>query len=73
MKIRIVDYEEEPMSWVATHIDMWYNPHTRLWELIPMNDKNYQVGDTVYAYGKKDALLTKREMEKDLSKYSYNY
>lgn len=58
---------------VATHVDMWYNPHIRLWELTPMDDENNQVGDTVYEYGKKGAVLRKKEMENDLVSYSRYY
>lgn len=50
----------------TTKIDMWYDPHIRLWTLTPMDDENYQTGDCQYAYGKKDAMRMKKEMEMDL-------
>ena len=73
--VNLSDYKEyEPFEEpVATHIDMWYNPYLKLWELTPMDDDNNQVGNTVYEHGKKDALWMKKEMEKDLSLYSKYY
>ena len=50
-----------------THIDIWYNPHLRLWELTPMDDEGNMVGETVYQYGKAGALRVKKEMEEEIN------
>lgn len=39
----------------TTKIDMWYDPHIRLWTLTPMDDENIQTGPCEYVTGKKAA------------------
>lgn len=50
----------------ATKVDTWYNPHLRLWEVTKRDDEDNQIGETVYAYGKKQAMKVKAEMEEEL-------
>ena len=51
---------------IATHVDAWYDRHTRLWVIQKLTDEGYQVGDAVYVYGKADAMETKKQMEEEL-------
>lgn len=49
----------------TTKIDLWYDPHIRLWTLTPMDDENIQTAPCDYAYGKTYALERKADMERE--------
>ena len=62
MRIKIKDLDE-PITGKSVKIEMFYDPHLRLWTLYPVDENGYQTGNAEYAYGKKDALFTKQCME----------
>lgn len=62
----LIGFDEAIEEAQATSVDVWYNSHLRLWEISKRDDDGNQVGDTVYAYGKKKAMMVKAEMEEEL-------
>ena len=51
---------------VADHIECWYDPHFRHWVLYPVDAEGNQLEEATYAFGKKNALELKSEMEERL-------
>ena len=67
MTFRIVGWDpEQQQEPKATHVDAWYDRHTRLWVIQCLDEDGYQVGDAQYVYGKKDAMDRKAELEREL-------
>lgn len=67
MTIRIEGWNpEDAQESKATHVDAWYDRHTRLWVVQMLDDNGYQVGDAEYVYGKAAAMAVKAEKENSL-------
>lgn len=56
----------EPVERTATAIECWYDPHYRHWVLYPVDAEGNQLAEATYDFGKKNALATKKDMEKEL-------
>ena len=44
----------------AVAIEMWYDPHIRLWVLYPVDKEGNQLEDATFVCGKKEALKVKK-------------
>lgn len=55
--------EWEELDENITSIDAWYDKHTKLWCIQLVNSEGCQVGDAIWVYGKKDAMIRKAELE----------
>lgn len=66
MTFSIVGWDPDQEERKATHVDAWYDRHTRLWVVQCLDDEGYQVGDATYVYGKASAMITKAQLEGEL-------
>jgi hypothetical protein len=51
-----------------THVEMWYDRHSRNWIVQRKDVNEYQIGDAAFAGTRKDALAAKKRFESDIGK-----
>ena len=56
----------EPVERECVAIDCWYDPHYRHWVLYPVDAEGNQLDEATYAFGKKEAQITKSDLETEL-------
>lgn len=56
---------EQEVDKTPVKIECWYDRHYRHWVLYPVDKNGYQWVEARYAFGKKEAMETKAEMEKE--------
>ena len=63
-----IEYEPTTEESKAVSIECWYDRHTRLWTLYPVDENGYQLDGATYAYGKAEAMRVKKELEEEYIK-----
>lgn len=65
LKVNGAYYAPEEREAKPVKIEMWYDRSRKEWVLYPVDEEGNQLAAASYAFGKKDANETKKQLEAD--------